>query len=180
MVLLQTHILSISNTPNVTHKNHFDPSKCVTFIKVSSWDKRAVHEVFWYCRLLVTGLVQDNSVSLLDVPFLESLGDVILRIDPKYFFPSDSTDYNSVIKCFCELLHSPVISLQLTAYHTLTRWVTVRKFHMCLFLQGYARSLLEVLPSGFCLYIYFKLRMHESASLFSHVYILFVRTYVLV
>jgi len=130
LVFLLTQILSLSNTPNVTHKNHLDPGKCVTFIKVSSWDKRAAHEVFWYCHLLVTGLVQDNSVSLLDVPFLESLGDVILQIDPKYFFPSDSTD-NSVINHLCELLHSPIISLQLTAYHTLTRWVTLLKFHLC-------------------------------------------------
>lgn len=180
MVLLLTQILSLSNTPNVTHKNHFDPSKWVTFIKVSSWDKKAIHKVFWYCCLLVTGSVQDSSVSLLDVPFLESLGDMILQIDPKHFFPSDSTDYNSVIKCFCELLHSPIIPLQLTAYHTLTRWVTVLKFHLCYSYRVMLEACQEFYHLSLGLYIYLKSRMmHESASLFSHICILFVHMYVL-
>jgi hypothetical protein len=93
----------------------------LTFIKVSSRDKRAVHEVFLYCSLIVLDLVGITSVSLLDLPLLESLGDVMLQIDPKYFFQSGSTDNSAMTKRCCELLCSPVIPLQLTAYHTLTR-----------------------------------------------------------
>jgi hypothetical protein len=85
--------------------------------------------------MIVLGLVRINSVSLLDLPLLESLGDVILKIDPKYFLLSGSTDNNAMIKWCCELLHSPVIPLQLTAYHTLTRWAAVRKVYLYLFIQ---------------------------------------------
>lgn len=70
-------------------------------------------------------MVETNSLSLLDLPLLESVGDMMLRIDPDYFFPSDSTIGNSaldaIMQCCCELLHSSVIPLQLTAYHILTR-----------------------------------------------------------
>lgn len=75
----------------------------------------------------VTGMVETDSPSLLDLPLLESLGDVMLRIDPDYFFPSGCTIDNSALdammQCCCELLHSSVIPLQLTAYHILTRLV---------------------------------------------------------
>jgi hypothetical protein len=70
-------------------------------------------------------MVETNSMSLLDLPLVESLGDMMLQIDPDYFFPSGSTIDNSaldaILQCCCELLHSSVIPLQLTAYHVLTR-----------------------------------------------------------
>jgi hypothetical protein len=70
-------------------------------------------------------MVETNSVSLLDLPLMESLGDMMLQIDPDYFLPSSSTTDDSALdammQCCCELLHSSVIPLQLTAYHILTR-----------------------------------------------------------
>jgi hypothetical protein len=70
-------------------------------------------------------MVETSSVSLLDLPLLESLGEVMLRIDPNHFIPSGSTSNNAALdvmlqRC-CELLCSSVIPLQLTAYHILTR-----------------------------------------------------------
>jgi hypothetical protein len=70
-------------------------------------------------------MVEANSLSLLDLPLLESMGDMMLRIDPDYFSPSgptiDNSACDSMIQCCCELLQSSVIPLQLTAYHILTR-----------------------------------------------------------
>lgn len=70
-------------------------------------------------------MVETGSVSLLDLPLLESLGEVMLQIDPDYFLKSGSTSNYAALDtlmqyCF-ELLHSSLIPLQLTAYHMLTR-----------------------------------------------------------